>query len=100
MVGEKQVSKEDEKEEEEEEEEEAGHRESYQSRNPLGKFQNWSRVKQEGSWLIVRVEEETVDSISKLHLSEAHTEESESPTGNRILSRRDKLSRLLISYVW
>lgn len=69
MVGEKQVSKEDEKEEEEdeeeEEEEEAGHRESYQSRNPLGKFQNWSRVKQEGSWLIVRVEEETVDSISK-----------------------------------
>lgn len=100
MVGEKQVSKEDEKEEEEEEEEEAGHRESYQPRNPLGKFQNWSRVKQEGSWLIVRVEEETVDSISKLHLSEAYTEESEPPTGNCIISRRDKLSRLLISYVW
>lgn len=99
MVGEKQVSKEDEKEEEEEEEEEAGHRESYQSRNPLGKFQNWSRVKQEGSWLIVRVEEETVDSILKLYLSEAYIEESESPTGNCIISCRNKLSRLLISYV-
>lgn len=39
-------------------------------RNPLGKFQDWSMVKQEGSWSIARLEEETVDSVS--HLSKMH----------------------------
>lgn len=42
---------------EEEEEKEEGHRESHQSRNPLGKFYDWSRVKQEASWWIGRLEE-------------------------------------------
>lgn len=41
-------------------------------RNPLGKFQDWSMVKQEGSWLIARLEEEIVDSVS--HLSKMHAE--------------------------